>query len=305
MNKYLLIISGLLLLLAAVLFVRILQYKRQMRIFAEKLNRRLKEEVDQSIHVEYFDKDILALANALNHYSDNIREKNLELERDRTRLKNVIAGISHDFRTPLTSAKGYLQLMKKSGNISGKDAEYLDIALSKTDYLRVLSDAFFEVSSADAKDDEIEIAEFDVTRLLTSLCLEQYEWIRESGIKVSFDIPETELMVKSNETMLGRIFSNFFSNARKYASTFLNVRLMETDRGIIVEFENDAEQIEDVDVSLVFDAFYRGASRSKEGAGLGLYIVKSLADKLGHEVDARVSDSRFVIRLTLGTGLLY
>lgn len=299
MNKYLLIISGLLLLLAAVLFVRILQYKRQMRIFAEKLNRRLKEEVDQSIHVEYFDKDILALANALNHYSDNIREKNLELERDRTRLKNVIAGISHDFRTPLTSAKGYLQLMKKSGNISGKDAEYLDIALSKTDYLRVLSDAFFEVSSADAKDDEIEIAEFDVTRLLTSLCLEQYEWIRESGIKVSFDIPETELMVKSNETMLGRIFSNFFSNARKYASTFLNVRLMETDRGIIVEFENDAEQIEDVDVSLVFDAFYRGASRSKEGAGLGLYIVKSLADKLGHEVDARVSDSRFVIRLII------
>lgn len=304
MNKYLLIISGLLLLLAAVLFVRILQYKRQMRIFAEKLNRRLKEEVDQSIHVEYFDKDILALANALNHYSDNIREKNLELERDRTRLKNVIAGISHDFRTPLTSAKGYLQLMKKSGNISGKDAEYLDIALSKTDYLRVLSDAFFEVSSADAKDDEIEIAELDVTRLLTSLCLEQYEWIRESGIKVSFDIPETELMVKSNETMLGRIFSNFFSNARKYASTFLNVRLMETDRGIIVEFENDAEQIKDVDVSLVFDAFYRGASRSKEGAGLGLYIVKCLADKLGHEVDARVSDSRFVIRLTLGTGLL-
>ena len=298
MNKYLLIISGLLW-LAAVLFVRILQYKRQMRIFAEKLNRRLKEEVDQSIHVEYFDKDILALANALNHYSDNIREKNLELERDRTRLKNVIAGISHDFRTPLTSAKGYLQLMKKSGNISGKDAEYLDIALSKTDYLRVLSDAFFEVSSADAKDDEIEIAEFDVTRLLTSLCLEQYEWIRESGIKVSFDIPETELMVKSNETMLGRIFSNFFSNARKYASTFLNVRLMETDRGIIVEFENDAEQIEDVDVSLVFDAFYRGASRSKEGAGLGLYIVKSLADKLGHEVDARVSDSRFVIRLII------
>lgn len=299
MNKYLLIISGLLLLLAAVLFVRILQYKRQMRIFAEKLNRRLKEEVDQSIHVEYFDKDILALANALNHYSDNIREKNLELERDRTRLKNVIAGISHDFRTPLTSAKGYLQLMKKSGNISGKDAEYLDIALSKTDYLRVLSDAFFEVSSADAKDDEIEIAELDVTRLLTSLCLEQYEWIRESGIKVSFDIPETELMVKSNETMLGRIFSNFFSNARKYASTFLNVRLMETDRGIIVEFENDAEQIEDVDVSLVFDAFYRGASRSKEGAGLGLYIVKSLADKLGHEVDARVSGSRFAIRLII------
>lgn len=105
--------------------------------------------------MEYFDRDIVALAKALNDYSDQIKERNRALEQDRTRLKNVIAGISHDFRTPLTAVKGYLQLMKKGGRIDDRDMEYLDIAIAKTEYLRVLSDAFFEVSYAEAKDEPL------------------------------------------------------------------------------------------------------------------------------------------------------
>ena len=83
-------------------------------------------------------------------------------------MKNVIAGISHDFRTPLTAVKGYLQLMKKGGRIDDRDMEYLDIAIAKTEYLRVLSDAFFEVSYAEAKDEAIDIRNIDVARTLTA-----------------------------------------------------------------------------------------------------------------------------------------
>ena len=84
-HKWYIIISGLLLLLAAVLFIRLIQYKRQMRIFAAKLQKRLHGGVDQEIHVEYFDRDIVALAKALNDYSDQIKERNRALEQDRTR----------------------------------------------------------------------------------------------------------------------------------------------------------------------------------------------------------------------------
>lgn len=301
MDIYYKIVIGLLLIIVAVLFIRVMQYKRQMRIFADKLKARLDGGVDQDIHVEYFDRDILQLANALNDYSDQIKEKNLAVEKDRARLKSVIAGISHDFRTPLTAAKGYMQLMKKGGHVIGKDQEYLDIALAKTDYLRVLSDAFFEVSSAEAKDDEIETADVDVAALLTSQAFEQYDWVKESGVNVTFDIPEQLVIVRSNETMLSRIFANFFSNARKYAKSRMAVRLVCEDGRVEVIFENDIDLDDEIDVDTIFDAFCRGKSRQKEGAGLGLYIVRCLADKLGHEVSAEVAGEVFTIYISMST----
>lgn len=301
MDIYYKIVIGLLLIIVAVLFIRVMQYKRQMRIFADKLKARLDGGVDQDIHVEYFDRDILRLANALNDYSDQIKEKKLAVEKDRARLKSVIAGISHDFRTPLTAAKGYMQLMKKGGYITGKDQEYLDIALAKTDYLRVLSDAFFEVSSAEAKDDEIETADVDVAALLTSQAFEQYDWVKESGVNVTFDIPEQSVTVRSNETMLSRIFANFFSNARKYAKSRMAVRLVCEHGRVEVIFENDIDLDDEIDVDTIFDAFCRGKSRQKEGAGLGLYIVRCLADKLGHEVSAEVAGEVFTIYISMST----
>lgn len=297
MYKWYIVISGLLLLLAAVLFIRLIQYKRQMRIFADKLQKRLHGGVDQEIHVEYFDRDIVALAKALNDYSDQIKERNRALEQDRTRLKNVIAGISHDFRTPLTAAKGYLQLMKKGGRIDDRDMEYLDIAIAKTEYLRVLSDAFFEVSYAEARDESVDIRNIDVARILTALVLEQYEWIQKSGIQATFDIPESAVWVQSNEEVLNRIFTNFFSNARKYVDTRISVCLKQDADGVSITFMNDIEADNEIDINHVFDAFYRGNSRQKEGAGLGLYVVKCLADKLGHIVSAEVKDKQFSIVL--------
>ena len=243
--------------------------------------------------------DIVALAKALNDYSDQIKERNRALEQDRTRLKNVIAGISHDFRTPLTAAKGYLQLMKKGGRIDDRDMEYLDIAIAKTEYLRVLSDAFFEVSYAEARDESVDIRNIDVARILTALVLEQYEWIRESGIQAAFDIPESAVWVQSNEEVLNRIFTNFFSNARKYADTRISVCLQQDADGVSITFTNDIEADNEIDIDHVFDAFYRGNSRREEGVGLGLYVVKCLADKLGYTVSAEVRDKRFSIMLRI------
>ena len=66
-----------------------------------------------------------------------------------------------------------------------------------------------------------------------------------------------------------------------------------------VIFENDIDSDDEIDVDMIFDAFCRGKSRQKEGAGLGLYIVRCLADKLGHEVSAEVQDGGFAINISM------
>lgn len=310
-NTVMYIIIGLLLVLVAILFVRIFQYKKQMRLFTERINKRKQEDVNQTVTVEYFDKDIVDLAMALNEYTDLIKNKTLQIEDERRQLKNVIAGISHDFRTPLTAAKGYMQLIKKTGNLDEKNQEYLDIALAKTDYLKVLSDAFFEVSSLEAKNEEVEIAEVNVTKLLSEICLGQYEGINERGLATKIKIPEQDVYVRSNEEMLKRIFENFFSNALKYSKTYLNIDFVcgksagnngpgESGECVEISFANDIDAETIIDTDHVFDAFYRDASRHSEGAGLGLYVVKCLTEKLGHTVEAKCENGVFSVILKMG-----
>lgn len=64
---------------------------------------------------------------------------------------------------------------------------------------------------------------------------------------------------------------------------------------------SDIDSDNEIDVDTIFDAFCRGKSRQKEGAGLGLYIVRCLADKLGHEVSAEVDDGIFTINISMLT----
>ena len=96
-----------------------------------------------------------------------------------------------------------------------------------------------------------------------------------------------------------RIFTNFFSNARKYADTRISVCLEQDTDGVSITFTNDIEADNEIDIDHVFDAFYRGNSCREEGAGLGLYVVKCLADKLGHVVSAEVKDKQFSVMLRI------
>lgn len=165
--------------MAAVLLVRLYQYKRQLRSFTKRINERKSANMNQPVTVEYFDKDILTLADALNEYTDMVKKQMLDLEQDRRQLKNVIAGISHDFRTPLTAAKGYMQMIDKNGVLDEKNQEYLTIAMDKTEYLKTLSDAFFEVSAIEANTEQVVMEPVHMTNFLSEQIMSQYDWIKK------------------------------------------------------------------------------------------------------------------------------
>lgn len=293
------ILCGLLLLVAAVLFVRIFQYKKQLQSFTARLTERKAADMNQPVTVDYFDKDVLALADALNEYTDLIKQQIANLEGDRRQLKQVIAGISHDFRTPLTAAKGYMQMIEKSGQLDAKNSEYMQIAIEKTNYLKELSDTFFEVSAIEANTEPVQIEEVHLTNLLSELIMGQYEWIQERNLDTDFQIPEKDIIIQSNDQLLSRIMENLFSNAKKYAVSKLQLSLVQSDTGIVITMSNDMEVSEDFDISRVFEAFYRETARHSEGTGLGLYIVKCLADKLGMTVSADAQNTMFIMQLHL------
>lgn len=312
-KKMLYIIISLLSLLVVILAVRLHQYKRQIKIFAEKTGARVEFDMNAPVSVDYFSKEITDLANALNAYTDKAKKYNLDLVKEQQRLKNVMAGISHDFRTPLTAARGYLQLLDKKGAIGTDERKYYNIIIEKMDYLAMLSDAFFSVSKIEAGGEDIELHRVNITNLLTETLLGQYPWIEENGIRLTADIPEQDIYVMSNEDCLMRIFNNIFSNARKYAETSLSISLKQADpedknntsdknnkynkNNYILTFENDMELRDEVYSGRVLEAFYRGSSRTSEGSGLGLYIVDQLATRMNHKVEVEINKNIFKIIL--------
>lgn len=312
-KKMLYIIISLLSLLVVILAVRLHQYKRQIKIFAEKTGARVEFDMNAPVSVDYFSKEITDLANALNAYTDKAKKYNLDLVKEQQRLKNVMAGISHDFRTPLTAARGYLQLLDKKGAIGTDERKYYNIIIEKMDYLAMLSDAFFSVSKIEAGGEDIELHRVNITNLLTETLLGQYPWIEENGIRLTADIPEQDIYVMSNEDCLMRIFNNIFSNARKYAETSLSISLKQADpedknntsdknnkynkNNYILTFENDMELRDEVYSGRVLEAFYRGSSRTSEGSGLGLYIVDQLATRMNHKVEVEINENIFKIIL--------
>jgi len=284
---------------ALLLTISLCQYKRQIKSFIQVLKKRRDMDVRQPVTVDFFNKYITELAIILNEYTEMAKCLSMQYQNDSRQLKNVIAGISHDFRTPLTAAARYLQLLDKSEDLSERDREYLNIAMRKVIYLKLLSDDFFEVSSLEANDEELELSRINLGNFLSECILQQYGWMEEQGLQTDFRLPEEDIFIETNEHYLRRIVENLFSNIRKYVRSYAGIKVVPNMETVILIFENDLTSEADIDIECIFEPFYRGNARSNEGSGLGLYVVKCMAERLGYKVCAECHKGMFELQLEI------
>lgn len=278
------------LVLSALLAVKYISLKKQIKSFGRQVEQRKNIDYSSPIKVDFFDRDIVDLAVKLNEHTDIQRSLDVEYKRSKEQLNNVISGISHDFRTPLTASLGYLQMIEKSGGLTGKNAEYLEIALQKNTYLKELSDEFFELSKIENGHEEMTVESVNLSNLISDLVMEQYNWMQERNISPDFNIADG-IVINSNRRYIMRIVENLLSNAEKYAFTHLGISLAEENGRITLSAFNDTENGTEIDINRVFEPFYKPSSRNKSGSGLGLYVVKCLAEKLFADVFAEFDNS--------------
>ncbi|MBR4023225.1 MAG: HAMP domain-containing histidine kinase [Ruminococcus sp.] len=284
-------------LLFAVFLIKYISLKKQIKSFGRQVEQRKNIEYGSPIKVDNFDRDIVELAVKLNEHTDIQRSLDVEYKRSREQLNNVISGISHDFRTPLTAALGYLQMIEKSGELTGKNAEYLEIALQKNAYLKELSDEFFELSKLENGQENVALESINLSNLISDFVMEQYGWMQEREITPDFEISDG-IVIESNLNYVMRITENLFSNAQKYTLKTLGVSVSKNESRVVFSVFNDTEESMDIDITRVFEPFYKPVSRNKSGSGLGLYVVKCLSDKLGIEAKAEFDKNGF-FRITV------
>lgn len=233
---------------------------------------------------------------SVNEGIDEFAERESELHREETDLLEGLANLSHDIRTPLAGAKGYVQLAADEDDAQERE-RLLSLAEARLGSLQGMLDRLFDYTraiSAQGTQDESALEEVDAIAILSSVLAGHYPSFVEFGWEPKVDLGEDRLDVVADPEALRRVFDNVVSNILSHGAGDIRIERF----GDTLEFSNGMIPGAAIDAGLVFKRFYRGdASRSATGAGLGLAVVKELCDAMRIEADADVVGGRFVLTL--------
>ena len=269
------------------LIAYILAIKVQIRFICRDLKQNLDPSYDRQLSVALFDKSLNSLAVAINHILDDQRRLKREVVRSENNLKQSVSDIAHDLRTPMTVIKGNLQMLSQEEHISEHGREYLTICHEKADKLKEMADAFFELTILESSDVSAEIQQVNLTKVLMQFLADSEATIRLHGLEPQIVFPEKTVYIRADEHMLTRMLENVLNNILKYAQDTFRLEIQQGEEECTVSFSNPVREGEMPDTQMMFERSYRAdASRSGGSAGLGLFIVRLLAERQNAKVEA-------------------
>lgn len=248
-------------------------------------------------------RDVDDLAAGINEALARHRRTEQALMRVSRNYKDTITSISHDLRTPLTSASGYLQMLRCANTPSEKREQYLEAIDRRIGAVRRLLDQLFEFARIEA--DELVL---DPRRLLVNNVLRDavslfYDDFCQKGANPDVDIPDESAVIFADQDALRRVFENILQNALVHGDGEYCIRSEQTASGCCIRFENATHTIEDGDLAHIFDRFYTtDRSRSRRTTGLGLSIAKKLTERMGGAIGAALEDEIFTITVYFPNG---
>ncbi len=275
-----------------------LVYERQLRRLARSLRERDAHSITR-LTVEAPGRGFAELAAAVNGQLDAAQKERVEALRRQREFQRDLASLSHDVRTPLMGAKGYVRLAQDARERpDGEEAvaRHLAAAEARLDDMGALLDQLFAYAQASDPDLALDLRPVRVLPLLADVLVGHYPAFDERGWEPQVDFEDEALATDADPEALARIFENLVGNALRHGASTLAVR----QRGRVVTFANEVADPSALDVTRLFERFYRAdASRSASGAGLGLAVSASLAEAMGMRLSARLEGRMLCIDLEI------
>lgn len=283
--------------LIVLLIIFILKTKEINRLTLElkKLNREGKIE---KLRLSLPNKNIENLIVEINTLIDDKRKmENIYKEKD-IELREAIANMSHDLRTPLTSIMGYVYLLNDDKLDKEERKEYLKIIEKRSLVLNDLITNFYGLSRIQADQYEIKFEPVNLELVLGEIIAAFYETLDYKFGEPEINIEEGLGPVLGDKQALNRIFTNLIENMIKHGEGEVKISLKKKNKYIVMEFSNKAEELESKDVNRIFEKFFtKNRMRTGQNTGLGLAIVKLLVEKQGQKIEAKKVGNRLVINI--------
>lgn len=260
---------------------------------------------DLTVSIDYQgDQEFEEICDTFNDMQQHIlseQEKNRKYEQARTEM---IAGISHDLRTPLTAVRGTIKgLIDGIAKTDEQRTRFLETAYRRTGDMDTLLRQLFYVSKLETGNMPLHMQELDLCTFISNYVECKKEVTDEKGIELSTDMEELYNKVNVDPEQLHRIFDNLIENSEKYAETDelkINIRVRTEGNCVNICVKDNGCGVPEDKLEAVFEEFCRcdESRNKKEGNGLGLYIVKYLMEAMGGTVRAE-NDNGFAVYLKL------
>lgn len=276
-----------LMLIVLFLLIRVFTYKNMVKDIGAQLEGFNSRRTGKKVEMALLDKDFENLGIQINELIDLYIQENSQKIRSENELKQAIANMSHDLRTPLTSILGYIQLLEAEDVTEAEKKEYLSVARNRTERLEALLKGFFDLSVIESPDYHLKAEPVNVQQVLIDILMSFYDRLNDKHIEPKIALPEKDVYIAGDEQAVIRVMENLISNAIAHMHSDFSLTLEEKDSKVILTISNDAENLTPEDITFLFERFYTAdQNRSHKGTGLGLSIVKGLMLKMHGQVTA-------------------
>lgn len=269
-------------------------YHNEIKNISKEIESIKNMESNTLIHSKYNIKSINNLIYKINNLITESKDIKIDYSNKNKSLMKMMTNISHDLRTPLTSALGYIDIILKSDLSEEEKKKDLITIEKRLKRLEELISSFFEFSKIISTNKIPELEKINLTSVLEESVIVFYDDYKKNNREILLDCEQRKIIINSNKMLLSRIFENLIGNAYKHSNSDLEIKVEIKDKVKII-FSNELLD-NDIDIDRIFDEFYTvDISRTKEGTGLGLAIAKEFTKQLGGNIYAENIDRKFKI----------
>ncbi len=204
-----------------------------------------------------------------------------EVAKSEDNQKRLVANISHDFRSPLTSMRGYLEAMLDGTIPAELHEKYIGVVLNETDRLTKLTNSLLTLNNLNTKGMILNRTDFDINQIIKNTAASFEGTCRNKLITIELVLTGDEMLVNADMVKIQQVLYNLVDNAIKFShkNSSIKIETIERSNKLLISVKDSGIGIPADSIKLIWNRFYKtdlSRGKDKKGTGLGLSITKEI-----------------------------
>ncbi len=232
--------------------------------------------------------EIGQLTGHYNVMAQRIRSQIGQIREFDARLTRLLADLSHDLRTPLTTILGYAETIRTAAAMPPEELQrYIRTILQRSRYMDRLLNQLLDISRLDAQGFQPRMDRTNLSELVRKVAADYLLVVDESQVEYVIDIPDDDVVADIDPALIERALRNLIDNALRHGGDGHYLEIGMADKrgnaedmaeNAVIWVKDRGKGVSPADQQLIFERFLQGDVSRKEGLGLGLAIVREIAD---------------------------